>query len=113
MLVQSWSWKHRAFLSTLSKELSACGSLINELNNISDAINSLNSTDYIRIILYGDNNFDNVTNFKIISATFKFIKTPKRLEEALFKILICWKYEITSLVNIGNISYGKRKINPY
>ena len=27
--------------------------------------------------------FDNVTNFKIITATIKFIKTTKRFEEAL------------------------------
>ena len=57
---------------------------MNELNNISNAINSLNSTDFIRVILYGDKNFDNVTDFKIISATIKFIKTAKRFEEALF-----------------------------
>ena len=47
-------------------------------------INSLNSTDLIRVILYGDKNFDNVTTFKIITATIKFIKTTKRFEEALF-----------------------------
>ena len=39
---------------------------------------------FIRVILYGDINFDNVTNFKIITATIKFIKTTKRFEEALF-----------------------------
>ena len=33
---------------------------------------------------YGDKNFDNVTNFKIITATIKFIKTTKGFEEALF-----------------------------
>ena len=58
--------------------------LINELKNISNAINSLNSTDFIRVILYGDKAFDNVTNSKIITATIKFIKTMKRFEEALF-----------------------------
>ena len=57
---------------------------MNELNNISNAINSLNSTDLIRVILYGDKDFDNVTNFKIITTTIKFIKTTKRFEESLF-----------------------------
>ena len=57
---------------------------MNELNNISNAINSLNSIDFIRVILYGDKKFDNVTNFKIIITTIKFIKTMKRFEEALF-----------------------------
>ena len=57
---------------------------MNEVNNISNAINYLNSTDFIRLILYGDKNFDNVTNFKIITATIKFIKISKRFEEALF-----------------------------
>ena len=55
-----------------------------ELNNISNAINSLNSTDLIRAIFYGDKSFDNIINFKIISATIKFTKTTKRFEEALF-----------------------------
>ena len=57
---------------------------MNELSNISNAINSLNSTDFIRVILYGDRNFDNVTNFRIITATIKFIKATKRFKEALF-----------------------------
>ena len=38
---------------------------MNELNNISNAINYLNSTDFIKVILCGDKNFDNVSNFKI------------------------------------------------
>ena len=42
-------------------------------------INYLNSTDFIRVILHGDKNLDNVTNFKIIA-----VKTTKRFEEALF-----------------------------
>ena len=57
---------------------------MNELNNISNTINSFNSTDLIRELLYGDKNFDNVTNFRTITATIKFIKTMKRFEEALF-----------------------------
>ena len=56
---------------------------MNELSNISNAINYLNSTDFVRVILNGDKNFDNVTNFKIITATIKFIKTLKRFEEVL------------------------------
>ena len=63
--------------------LSARTTLMNELNNISNAINSSNSIDFIRGILDGDKNFD-VTNFKIITATIQFIKTTKHFEEALF-----------------------------
>ena len=74
----------REFLSTLPKHLSACTTLMNELNNISNAINSLNSIDFIRVILYGGNNFANVTNFRTITAPMRFIKTTKRFEEALF-----------------------------
>ena len=72
------------FFLRCQNNLSARTTLMNELNNISNAINSLNSTDLIRVILYGDKNFDNVTNFKIITATIKFIKTTKRFEEARF-----------------------------
>ena len=56
---------------------------MNELNNISNVINSLNLTNFIRVILYGDKHFDNATNFKITTATISFIKTTKRFEEAL------------------------------
>ena len=57
--------------------------LMNELNNIDNAINLSNSTDFIIFILYGDKNFDNVASFKIIT-TIKFIKTTKPFEEVLF-----------------------------
>ena len=46
-------------------------------------MNYFNSTDFIRVILYRDTDFD-VTNFKIITATMKFIKTTKHFEEVLF-----------------------------
>ena len=36
--------------------VSARPTLMNELNNTSNAINSLNSTDFIRVFLYGDRN---------------------------------------------------------
>ena len=58
--------------------------LMNELNNISNAINLLNSTYFIIFILYGDKKFNNVTCFKIITATIKFIKTAKPFDKALF-----------------------------
>ena len=64
--------------------LSARTTLMNELNNISNATNYWNSADFIRVILYGDKNFDNVTNLKIITATIIFIKTTKRFKEAFF-----------------------------
>ena len=72
------------FFLRCQNNLSTRKTLLNELNNISNAINSLNSTDFIRVILYEDKIFDNVTNFKIITSTIKFIKTTKRFEEALF-----------------------------
>ena len=55
---------------------------MNELNNISNAMNSLNSTDFIRVILYRGKNFDNITNLKITTAIINFIKTTKHFEEA-------------------------------
>ena len=72
------------FFLRCQNNLSARLTLMNELNNISNAINSVNLTDFIKVIFYGDKNFDNVTNFKMITATIKFIKTTKRFEEALF-----------------------------
>ena len=72
------------FFLRRQSNLSPRATLMNELSNISNAINCLNSTDIISVILYGDKNFDNVTNFEIITATIKFNKTTKRFEEALF-----------------------------
>ena len=72
------------FFLGCQSNLSVRTTLMNELKNINNAINSLNLTDLIRVILYGVKHFDNATNFKIITATIKFIKTTKRFEEALF-----------------------------
>ena len=85
MLMHPWNWKYRAFLFTLPKQLICCLTLTNEPNNISNAINYLNSTDFIRVILYGNKNVDDVTNFKIITATIKIIKITKRFEEDFFQ----------------------------
>ena len=73
------------FFLRCQNNLSACLTLTNGLNNISNTINYLNSTDFIRAILYGDKNFDDVTNFKIITTTIKIIKITKRFEEAFFQ----------------------------
>ena len=72
------------FFLRCQSSLSARLTFKNEVNNIRNAINCLNSTDFIRLILYGDKNFDNITSLKIITATIKFIKISKRFEEALF-----------------------------
>ena len=47
--------------------------------------NFLNSIDLIRVVFYWDKNLEKNTNFKIIPATIKFIKTTKRFEEALLE----------------------------
>ena len=60
------------FFLPCQNNLSARTTLKNEVNNISNAINSLNLTDFIRVILYGVKNFDDVTNFRIITATINF-----------------------------------------
>ena len=72
------------FFLSCQDNLSGRTTLMNELNNISNAVNYLNSTEFTRLILHGDKNFG-VTNFKIITATIKFIKTMKPFEEALFE----------------------------
>ena len=70
------------FFLRCQNSLSALKTLMIKLNNISNALNSLNSTDLFRVILYGNKSFDIFTNFKKI--TVKFVKTTKRFEEALF-----------------------------
>ena len=48
--------------------------LMNNLNNISTAIASLNPNDLLRIILYRDKSFNRETNCKILTGFIKFIK---------------------------------------
>ena len=72
------------FFLRCQNNLSARTALMNELINVRNAINSLNSTGFIEATLYGDKYFDNVTNFETITATIKFIKTTKRFEETFF-----------------------------
>ena len=61
---------------------------MNELNNISNAINYLNSTDFIKVILYGDKYFDSVTNFKIITAAINFLKPRNVLKKFFLKTTV-------------------------
>ena len=57
---------------------------MNDLNNINTAIDYLNPSNLLRVILYGDKNFNKETNSKIITASIKFIKDTKRFEKSLF-----------------------------
>ena len=55
---------------------------MNKLNNISNAIDSLNSTYFNRAFLFGDKNFDNVTSLKVI-------KPRNVLKKFFVRLLIC------------------------
>ena len=45
---------------------------------------SLNESDLIHVILYGNKNFDNNMNKSIITATIKFMKDSERFDQPLF-----------------------------
>ena len=55
-----------------------------DLKNINDTIMSLNESDLIHVILYGNKNFDNNMNKSIITATIKFMKDSERFDQPLF-----------------------------
>ena len=57
---------------------------MNDLNNVSTAIASLNSYGLLRVILYGDESFNKETNCKILTASIKLIKDTKRFEKSFF-----------------------------
>ena len=77
------------FFLRCQNSLSARETLMSELNNTSNARNYFNSADFIRVILYGDKNFD-VTNFKIISATINSLSKPRTvLKKLFFELMIC------------------------
>ena len=55
-----------------------------DLENINDAIMSLNESDLLHVILCGNKNFDNNINISILTATIKFIKDTERFNQPLF-----------------------------
>ena len=55
-----------------------------DLKNINDAIMSLNESDLLYVILYGNKNFDNNMNISILTATIRFIKDSERFDQPLF-----------------------------
>ena len=59
-------------------KLSLRTTLMNDLNNINTAIASLNSNDFLRVILYGDKSFNKETNCKTLTASIKFLEDTQR-----------------------------------
>ena len=62
--------------------------LMTNLENINDAIMSLNENDLLYITLYGNKNFENDMNISILAATIKFIKDSERFDQSLFKLIL-------------------------
>ena len=61
-----------------------CRALMTDFKNINKTIMSLNESDLIHVILYGNKNFDNNMNKSILTATIKFIKDSERFDQPLF-----------------------------
>ena len=57
---------------------------MSDLKNIIDAIMSLNESDLLYVILYGNKNFDSNMNIRILTAAIKFIKDSERFDQPLF-----------------------------
>ena len=55
-----------------------------DLKNIIDAIMSLNESDLLYVILYGNKNFDSNMNIRILTAAIKFIRDSERFDQPLF-----------------------------
>ena len=56
---------------------------MNELNDLDNSISSRQPNELIRIILYGDCNFKDNVNKRILSTTIQFIKNSDRLNQFL------------------------------
>ena len=54
------------------------------LNDINDAMKSLNENDLLHVILYGNKNFDSNMNISILTATVNFIKGSKKFDYPCF-----------------------------
>ena len=78
------NWVYTSFFSTLPKLYYFTKSPYDYLKNINETIMSLNESDLIHVILYGNKNFDNNMNKSIITATIKFMKDSERFDQPLF-----------------------------
>ena len=58
--------------------------LLNELSNASNTINSLKQNGLLNVILYENKNFYSDTNQRILTATIKFIRDTKRFDKPFF-----------------------------
>ena len=60
---------------------------MNDLNNIYTAIASLNSNDFLSVILYRDKSFNKETNCQVQPASIKFMKDTQRFKKSLFQCM--------------------------
>ena len=51
-----------------------------DLKNVNGAIMSLEESDLLHVILYGNKNFDGNINLSVLTATIKFIKDSERFD---------------------------------
>ena len=85
---------------------------MNELNSTNSKSDTLEPDELVRTILYGDENFDNDSNLKILTVTINFIKQTQQYEQALYwanEIRICnltlWNRHVSLLVKIYSTKY--------
>ena len=57
---------------------------MNELNSTNSKSDTLEPDVFVRTILYGDKNFDNDSNLKILTVTINFAKQTQQYEQALY-----------------------------
>ena len=65
---------------------------MNELNSTNSKSSTLEPDELVRTILYGDKNFDNDSNLKILTLTTNFIKQTQHFEQDFYwtnEICIC------------------------
>ena len=55
-----------------------------DLKNINDAFMTLNESDLLDVLLYGNKSFDNNMNISILTSTIKFIKDTESFDQSLF-----------------------------
>ena len=55
-----------------------------DLKNINDAFMTLNESDLLDVLLYGNKSFDNNMNISKLTSTIKFIKDTESFDQSLF-----------------------------
>ena len=84
--------------------------LMNELNSVKCLLLTLSLDEIVRAILYGNKKIYDNSNFKILTATIKFMKNTQRFEQPLFWTTV---FLLSLYVSVYVVKYSRFSLTIY